>query len=284
MERVILAYCHENARLAAHIDEKLRRTGLHFDHVTNLNDRMPGQFVAAVQASTAPVVLLVTDNFLRSAACMAYARPMLQQLIRTNRVLAVVADGYRTNPETGQVERVETHFERVIHAIIYMNYWQSIYLELRQKKETANPDDIEAINRELSSVRDISVEIGDFLNTLRNAEPVGWEVFSANNFEVFFKKMGVAERFQKYRLLASADADVETDSIFLPEAQSKTARFQPVLEVAASAIESRGAVAEPVWVESFDSILEEPPLAEPAHFEQEQPAPHVEEPDWGKPN
>ncbi len=205
MEKIILAYCHENARLAKQIDEKLHRSGIRFDHVSDEKDRLPGQFVAAVQSTNAPVILLVTDNFLRSQGCMAQAQPMLQQLLRTNRVLPVVADGFRANPSTGHVDRVETNFERVIHAITYMNYWQSVYLELRQKKDHVGPEAAEALDREVRNVRDISVEIGDFLNTLRNAEYVRWDNFSANQFELFFRKFGVTDLYQQYRQVAAAD-------------------------------------------------------------------------------
>lgn len=205
MERIILAYCHENVGLANQIDEKLRRSGIRFEHVSDAQDKLPGQFVASVQATNAPVLLLITDNFLRRAECMSYAQPMLQQLLRSNRVLPIVADGFRLNPETGRTERVETHFERVIHAIIYMNYWQSVYLELRQKKDHAPPEDLENMDRDLRTVREISVEIGDFLNTLRNADYLTWDNFSANQFELFFRKFGQTELYQKYRQIAAAD-------------------------------------------------------------------------------
>jgi NADP-dependent 3-hydroxy acid dehydrogenase YdfG/Tfp pilus assembly protein PilF len=221
MEKIILAYAQENADLAAKFESKLSRAGVAFDHISDGSGRLPGQFVSAIQASTTPIILLVTDNLLRSTNAMSNALPMLQQLIRTNRLVAVVADGHRMNPETGQMERVETQFERVIHAIIYMNYWQSVYLELRQKKDHTPANASDALDVELRAVRDISNEIGEFLNTLRNAEFSTLRQFSANDFEQFFRKFGLLSQYDNYRKLASFDEPnldlSENMPDFLPE-------------------------------------------------------------------
>lgn len=266
MEKIILAYSIDNAALAHDFDSKLSRIGVPFEHLTEQPGAMPGQFVASIQATTAPVILFITDNFLKSIGCMANALPMLQQLVRTNRIVPVVADGQQPNPATGQLEPVETHFERVIHAITYMNFWQSVYLEMRTKKESVQPHETDRFERDLRAVRDISNEIGEFLNTLRNADHIAWKALAANDFELFFKKFGITEFHETYRKSASFDAP--TNDFALKRADFNQA--EPVFQEE----KLMEKVAE--TVRSTADHLVEMPLAEPVFpthdvdFEQPQ--------------
>lgn len=221
MDKIILAYCRDNADLAEEIDRKLSRVGIPFEHLTNKPGAMPGQFAAWVQSTAeVPIILLVTDNFLKSQNCMASALSMLQQLVKAGRVVPVVADGKIAHSGDGHFESVPTQFERVIHAIQYMNFWQSTYLELRAKRDNATENDPAFSDERLMVVRDISNEIGEFLNLLRDSSYVSWAQFAANDFEVFFLKFGIAEWYPQYRQLAAFDLQ--------PQAWTEATRPQPV--------------------------------------------------------
>ncbi len=204
MEKIILAHAAENEDLALAVEQKLSRIGVPFERMSPRSGDGLGHFVARLQSTTAPIILFVTDNFLRSKACMSGALEAFQQLLRTGRALPVIADGKRENPETGEFEAVPTNFERVIHAITYMNFWQSVYLEARSK--SAGSDQIDPETRQ---IRDISNEIGEFLNSLRNAESVSWRDFAAQDFQLFFKKFGITDFYDEYRKLASFDEPMD---------------------------------------------------------------------------
>ena len=209
MDKIILAYCRDNADLAAQIDRKLGRVGIPFEHLTNKPGAMPGQFAAWVQSTSDPIILLVTDNFLKNQSCMASGLAMLQHLLRTERVLPIVADG-KTERAGGEAEAVPTQFERVIHAIQYMNFWQSSYLEMRSKKEDVAEADLPVFEERLGVVHEISVEIGEFLSKLRESQYVSWAQFAANDFELFFQRFGIAEWHGQYRQLAALDMELPT--------------------------------------------------------------------------
>lgn len=240
MDRIILAYCRDNADLAEQIDRKLGRVGIPFEHLTNRPGAMPGQFAAWVQSTSDPVILLITDNFLKNQSCMASGLTMLQHLMKADRVLPVVADGKIARTGTGATEAVPTQFERVIHAIQYMNFWQSSYLEMRSKKEDVAEGDMAIFEERLGVVHEISVEIGEFLNKLRESNYVSWAQFSANDFEMFFQRFGIGEWHDQYRQLAALDMELphwaSTESHdFAPETAAPQHAPEPEEEDLASA-------------------------------------------------
>lgn len=203
MEKIYLAYCRENADLADLLDQKLSRVGIPFQHISNQPGMMPGQFAARVQSTTDPVLLFVTDNFLKNQNCMASALTMLRQLVRNQRVLPIVADGKMQ--QDGQWVAAPTQFDRVIHAIQYMNYWQSTFLEMRGKRDAMPREEQDGMDQKINTVREIGAEIGEFLNQLRDSEFVQWTDFQTNDFELFFRKFGILDWHEQYRQIAMFD-------------------------------------------------------------------------------
>ena len=69
----ILAYCKENQNIAHEIDAKLSLVGIDFDHVAG--DEITGEqgLQAQLKNRKEPILLLVSDNFLRSTECMYQA-------------------------------------------------------------------------------------------------------------------------------------------------------------------------------------------------------------------
>jgi NADP-dependent 3-hydroxy acid dehydrogenase YdfG/Tfp pilus assembly protein PilF len=232
MDKIILAYCRDNADLAQKIDANLSKVGIPFEHLTNQPGAMPGQFAAWVQSTNSPVILLITDNFLKSQSCMSAGLFMLQKLIRSERVLVVVADG-KIDHGNGDFETTNTQFDRVVHAIQYMNFWQSSYLELRAQKENINPDDADIFDSRSNIVRDISSEIGEFLNMLRDSSYVKMTDFENDSYRIFFQKYNLMEWHEQYSLL-----DSKSTTHYQPAAAHPSAAVQvlqssfgnPVLE------------------------------------------------------
>jgi NADP-dependent 3-hydroxy acid dehydrogenase YdfG/Tfp pilus assembly protein PilF len=208
MDKIILAYCRDNADLAQKIDDNLSRVGIPFEHLTNQPGAMPGQFAAWVQSTNSPVILLITDNFLKNQSCMSSALSMFQQLLRSERVLTIVADG-KIDIGNGDFEATNTQFDRVVHAIQYMNFWQSSYLELRAQKDNVTENDAEIFESRLNIVRDISSEIGDFLNLLRDCEYRKMSDFEQDSYKMFFLRFGIMDWHQQYSLLDNVQSRSE---------------------------------------------------------------------------
>ena len=111
--------------------------------------------------NTHRVLLLISDNFLKSQNCMNEALPFIQSLGAAQRLIPVTTEGIYPNADSGQMSAVPTSFDRVSNVIQYMNFWQDRYLELRKLK-TDGGDDV-AHNEKVRVVRAISSEIGELL-------------------------------------------------------------------------------------------------------------------------
>ncbi len=188
MNKFTLAYCADNALVAKEIDERLSNTGFEFKHVgcpSVLKDQYLGELIPANEM----IILLVSDNLLKSRACMYNALLMIQRLSSEDRIISVIVDGVYRNAD-GSTKTVPTSFDRVSHVIQYMNFWQDEYLELRKKKKSIPEDQAAAFEQQLTVVRNISSEVGEFLRILRSVESYNFEDFAANNYKVFYYKTG----------------------------------------------------------------------------------------------
>lgn len=204
MNRIILAYCHDNAELAETVEQQLSRIGIPFEHITDKPGEAPGGISARLADTNDPVVLFVTANFLKSRDCMDGALPMVQSLLRERRLLTVVADGKLSNDGGATFEYVETHFDRMVYALQYMNFWQTAWLDLSTRHQQAEGEEKAALEIELNATRNIANEIGELISALREAGYVTWEQFEADDFAIFFRQFGLQEWHEQYRQLAAA--------------------------------------------------------------------------------
>ena len=145
MNRILLAYWRDNAQLAAEIDQKLSRIGIPFEHITDQDGNEQGYMANYLSSTSEPVLLLVTDNFLKSAGCLSGMLSAIQTMTRERRIATVVADGRRSEDGGASYLAVPTHFDRMVYALQYMNHWQSTWLELSDRHshaESAAKEDV----------------------------------------------------------------------------------------------------------------------------------------------
>ena len=204
MNRIILAYCHDNAELAESIEQQLSRIGIPFEHITDKPGEAPGGISSRLADTDDPVVLLVTANFLKSRDCMDGALPIVQTLLRNRRLLTVVADGKVSHDGGATFEYVETHFDRMVYALQYMNFWQTAWLDLSTQHQQAEGEAKTTLETELNATRNIANEIGELISVLRESGYVTWEQFETDDFAVFFRQFGLMEWHEQYRQLAAA--------------------------------------------------------------------------------
>lgn len=186
MKSIALAYCLDNIKTAEEIERQLSRASYAFDHLYCKRTTNEESLSARLRARRGPILLVISDNFLKSAQCMSGGLKLLQD--RGNDILTVIVDGQSKDDQTGAIKTTPTQFDRVSDIIKYINYWQDQYLDLRkQKRQMQDESDEEKFNQHLRVMRDISGEIGEFLRTLRNMEFVEYPEFVANGFERFFR-------------------------------------------------------------------------------------------------
>lgn len=220
-KQILLAYCSENAEAAFLIDRDLSEAGILLDHLT-CDAGNPEVIRHQLLDQQKPVLLLISDNFLKSIRCMNGALASLLELVRLNRVLPVVIDGIQKNNK-GNLVAIPTSFDRVTSVIQYMNHWQDLYLEMRRVKSSVKAQDEAIFEEKLKITRTISGEVGEYLRHLRGILHVSHHEFSYNSYQGFFEWTGLMERHAAFaatlstrvhapapKALAFADADADT--------------------------------------------------------------------------
>lgn len=185
MKSIALAYCIDNIRIAEELERQLSRASYTFEHFYCKRTTGDEQLSTQLRNKRGTILLIISDNFLKSTQCMNNGLRLLQD--RGNDILPVIVDGSMREEGSGQLVTMPTHFDRVSDIIKYINYWQDQYLDLRKQKRQINDLDEDKFNEHLRMMRDISGEIGEFLRTLRNLPYVTYEEFIANSFERFFR-------------------------------------------------------------------------------------------------
>lgn len=220
MNRIILAYSGASADLAQSIDNQLSRIGIPFEHL-NSSD---GNLAKAILATGEPVVLLVSDNFLKERACMEGLLDCLAQFPTQIALLPVLADGIG---EAGAP--VETRIDRMVNMLHYMNHWQKEWLNVSAAHNAANEEEKAALEPELEVIRTIANQTSDIISAIREKEFVTIQEFEAKEFELFFQKFDLLDWHGQYRLLVrqSAEKQEEVAPALLPESPISSGVLAP---------------------------------------------------------
>jgi NADP-dependent 3-hydroxy acid dehydrogenase YdfG len=202
MSELILAYCIENQYVAAKIESALsgkiavEKVGIDINHGTARLDEIAAE-------GSQRVLMLLSDNFLKSENYMFEALKVIQKLGDANRLIPVTTDGIVN--QDGKVFSVPTSFDRVSHVIQYMNYWQDYYLNVRKI-----PNNDEQIRR----VRAISSEVGEMLRYIRTMDYFSYDQFEDSNFIVLYRVLGLRH---------SAETTVDKQLLHVVEAENTPA-------------------------------------------------------------
>ncbi len=229
---VALAYSTDNAPFAEQMIADLRPVidfrpiGITRDQVDSLSELLVG--------FGGPIVLLISDNFLRSVKCMQSGLAMINQY--GDAILPVVIPGFRVSTD-GAREDVYATFERVSDIIQYINYWQDRYLELRRQKREDPTLDSPGFSDYLRIVRDISAETGDFLRLLRGDEHIDWERLTQTRYAPLFNFLAAEELGAAFAKMSLPPALPATE-VAVPEPPPSAAEIMPEPEPA----------PEPVWM------------------------------------
>ncbi|TNE59930.1 MAG: SDR family NAD(P)-dependent oxidoreductase, partial [Bacteroidetes bacterium] len=274
MSTIQLVYANDNIDLAEQLTRDIGRVGVVFQHHTNKSGQAPGQLATGVAQTDGPVLLLITDNFLKNRTCMAGALAMIQALNRDKRLLTVVADGRRKTEDGSGYEAVLTQFDRIVHAIQYLNYWQSTYLDLTTGLSDVAPEAKAQYELELETVRNIANETGEVFSVIREAGFVTLEQFRANGYARFFEHFDWKDLYQQYRELEVLDHEAPPPVETIRE---KTSPAATQTTVSGPFIPSPAAEASPA--NGIDAIVQPPVVSdeqqelETTEIPESQPAP-----------
>jgi len=192
-----IAYIADNQDAVNELVSDLSSVNVNFNLIDAADFVNGEDFKDALTTENDPCFLMVSDNFLKSVACLQNGLSYLQILIKRDLVIPIIIDGIQIDDE-GNRKLVATEFEKVSNVIKYMNYWQEKYLDLRKLKRSIPASDEEEFLLKLKVVRSISSEVGEFLRTLRDTNYYSFDDFSANNYEQFFRYFGDESDYLKF--------------------------------------------------------------------------------------
>ncbi len=229
-EKIIIAYCDANENVAKEIANNLGGSGFSFDLIACGDKSGADNLKEKIGITDEKVLLLVSDNFLKSIKCMEGGLVFLQKIINSGHTLPVVIDGQYPNAAGNGTMSVPTKFERVSSVIKYMNFWQDEYLELRKQKKSIPADQEEAYGEKLKIVRSISSEIGEVLRFMRESYYCDHDAFKASKYLLFFQKFSTEDNYKEF------DANT-ADMVAMPTAVA-TVITAPIVAPKAVALEA----------------------------------------------
>ena len=197
-KNIAIAYCADNQSTVQGLTQKLSQASYNFKHYSCTKTTSESSLSDQLLDCKDPILLIISDNFLKSAQCMSRALKIVQT--KGEQMLSVVIPGV-SKKEDGTISEQSTNFDRVSDIIQYINYWQDQYLDLRRQKRQMEDLDEEKFNAHLKVMRDISSEVGEFLRMLRNSRYASIEDFSKNQFENFFAFTQDSNGWELYKSL-----------------------------------------------------------------------------------
>jgi hypothetical protein len=159
-QNVAVAFCADNEATVKSLMTPLSITDYSFQFYPCTRTTNEASLSEQLLAQDAPILLFISDNFLKSAQCMSRALKLLGA--KKQVILPIVIDGVTENEEDGTSMTIPTDFDRVSDIIQYINYWQDQYLDLRRQKRQLEGLDEDKFNAHLKAMREISSEAGSF--------------------------------------------------------------------------------------------------------------------------
>jgi NADP-dependent 3-hydroxy acid dehydrogenase YdfG len=169
-KKMFLVYCAENQSLAAELSAELAALGI----AVHADCRLPEtrtENAMAMARSHAPVLLLVTDNFLRSLDCIDGFSELLKTL--ESQLVVAVAPGTRPDPNNPSATVVvPTAFDTVNEVMQYRDYWYETWVGLRKLRSASPESEQSRLDAEVAIAQKASTATGSFLRQLRELGPI----------------------------------------------------------------------------------------------------------------
>ncbi|MEZ4981803.1 MAG: hypothetical protein R2769_09495 [Saprospiraceae bacterium] len=230
----ILAYHPSNGEEFGKLEKAFKQAGFQLLPLKVDNQKEAGDFSRLISQCTSPVILLLSDNLLKSVEGM-YQLPGVWSFMRkSGKNVSMISAGRNIDPESGQLQEVRTDFTRMSGVIRYINWWQDKYLD--ERAFNSNGSSGEAKEDRLKAIKVVSTEIGDFLKMIKEDSPLDFEDVIDSNLILYFEKIGdesfVREYWHQTAIEAEEEqkiaAEAEDPNLEPKQEQKVEADFQPL--------------------------------------------------------
>ncbi len=214
-KQISVAYHPSNQEEALVIQSYLSKAGYELTHLKSSLYSEPGGFSSAILKNTRPGILLISDNFLRSEDCLFSLFEVYKEVKNERDFEVIICNGKIGDRERS--EEIQTTFKKLSGVIKYLNFWQNKYLEARSKKRNILEKEKEEFGNYLRIIRGISTQVGDFLKTINESNPLEFSELANTNFEGFFIRMNDTKGFELYLQNLATEAALELEANVPPE-------------------------------------------------------------------
>jgi len=179
-----LAYHGSNSENAEAISNRLEESNYEITHIPIMGEAGPYLSERLIVLKR-PIILLVSDNFLKSTICMFDALSALKNLHKDELIYPIIVQGNYGKGSDNY--KVETQFAKVSQVLSYMSYWKDIYIDARKEKRSFLDADKKQYNRRLQELKAIQAEAGEYIRQLRDLEHIRYEDIIGSNYELLYK-------------------------------------------------------------------------------------------------
>jgi NADP-dependent 3-hydroxy acid dehydrogenase YdfG len=200
MNQIILAGHTLQNPQSTRIASDLGSIGIPFEQIFVREGDPLHHFPSLLVAQREPVVLLVSDNLLRSKPALFGLLKTIQDLQSVGLVHFVLLDGLQVSNGSPTGEIVATRLDRMAYALQYMTYWQQVWMaESTTYLRETDPAQKIRLNNILDETRSIANDIGELLNLIRDTGYVSLEELEANDYALFFNRFQLSQWHDTYR-------------------------------------------------------------------------------------
>jgi NADP-dependent 3-hydroxy acid dehydrogenase YdfG/TolA-binding protein len=204
----ILAYHPSNGEEFGKLETAFTHAGFRLLPLKVDDSAEPGDFSRWISQKTEPVILLISDNLLKSVQAMYQMAGVWSFMRKSGKNVAMIASGRRQDPETGDYLLQKTDFSRMSGVIRYINWWQDKYLD--EKAFNFNSQKNKEEREEyLKAIKAVSTEIGDFLKMIKEDNPLDIQEVLDSNLVRYFEKTGNEKFLKAYWNHAANEAEAE---------------------------------------------------------------------------
>lgn len=208
-KQVHLLYAPEQETLAQTIQNEVRSSYVRW-HQNSTAERLEEVLANAGARANSLILVLVSDNFLKSADCMKRLMLFTQEE-NVATLLPVLVDGRRLDV-AGQVEDYATHIATIQDTIFYRDFWYDEWIRLRKLGNSATEEELRELEYSKNFAKKMQPMMNTILRHLNNARPQTLAFLQADDYEYLFSKLGLdalntAER--RYSLTEAVAQDDE---------------------------------------------------------------------------
>lgn len=197
---IALAYCAQDELFAQKIDQDLKSVAK-FRHFSAGDDNDGPTLSQQMHDFQGPVILLVSDNFLKSPNAMHHANRLLSNRGgRGNSAQTVLLSIERYDEQIGETVIVPAKVSRQVDIMGYINHWQERYLDLRRQKSALSKEIGPSFDQYLVKIREVSGQVNDFLHYLKDSMPLHLIEFSTDKYRQFFIFMDAEDQWNTFQL------------------------------------------------------------------------------------